>query len=481
MASYFVPNQNLTIDIPDEGVYKASTSTGWNSGQLLFRQGNTLFAKTLEQLGEEYARQAGINVPADRPGKEQLGEQFLSSKGINYGSLPNYAGNAEAATVFQTVPGLKFVAGNQLPLTTVTSLLATPQKTGANYTQTQNAGNPFSQNTVSSTQGTIFSSEGDPQPGALTPDLSTYRNPNNQLNPQPATQGAGNSDIQALLTNPSIATSGGYGRTQNGSIVDLKTGKVVAQATQQTLNQGSPNQASPSGPGSASEDISNLPPEFQALYTQLDTYLKELQKKGQVLNPNIEITPAKVAEFTAQAEREINPYFSGQLKLSRESLLSSLGYSADEIVRNEQALEKKYGQQVRDIASSAAEQGLAQSGLRARQEQELASDFGEQIGQTRRKFAETAAGAARTFAQQYGGRDLPSFQIAGAPTVGAGELKFDRPQGPSNLYQLSPDLYDNLVGEQEFARRGAVSQRSSQLEEAFRGLQGVQQQRQLTI
>ena len=46
---------------------------------------------------------------------------------------------------------------------------------------------------------------------------------------------------------------------------------------------------------------------------------------------------------------------------------------------------------------------------------------------------------------------------------------------------LSDSLYDDIIGEQEYKRRGAVKGRTSELESAYRTKQGINQARQLII
>lgn len=263
-----------------------------------------------------------------------------------------------------------------------------------------------------------------------------------------------------------------------GSSVSLAQAKSGAA---QTGAGGGSTGGAGTGTGAGGVDLSGLPPEYQALYTQLDGYLKRLEEQGKSINPNIEITPEKIAEFTKQAEKEINPYFQTQAALFRDSFLKELGYAEDEVMKNEQSLEKKYGTQVRQIGEQAAESGFAQSGLRKRTEQDVATDTQRQIDDARRQLSKAAGRSAATFAQQYGGSAVPKRTLAGSPEVGAGELNFSRGGQKSPYYQLSDDVYSGLVGEQEFARRGSVQSRTAQLEEAFRQQQANKQQRTLTL
>lgn len=253
-----------------------------------------------------------------------------------------------------------------------------------------------------------------------------------------------------------------------------------APGTPQTFGTPSGSTSS-SGGSSFNASTVGLPPEFQELYSQLETYLAELNRRGQVLNPNIEITPEQVLQFTQQAESEINPYFSGQLKLSKESLMNSLGYTKDEILRSEADAERKYGRNLQGVGETMAESGFAQSGRRNIAEQDLAYDTQRSLEDTRRQFAQSAGNAARSFAQQFGTSELPSISMGAAPTVTPGSAKFGRTASELPLYQLSGDVYNGLIGEQEFARRGSVKTRASELEGAFRSNEALKQARALTL
>lgn len=213
----------------------------------------------------------------------------------------------------------------------------------------------------------------------------------------------------------------------------------------------------------------------------LEKMLQEMQTRGQVLNPNVEITPEKAAEFLSQAEREINPYYAGQIKLARESLMSSFKSTSEELLTNESRAEKKYGQDLRTLGENAAELGFAQSGRRLREETDLAYGTQNSINDSRRTLSTNAGNLARTFAQKYGASELPGFNLPGEVAVGAGESTFSRGSQSRSLYQLSPEIYSGLIGSEEFARRGAVRNRTSELEGAYNTGNAINQARRLTL
>lgn len=225
------------------------------------------------------------------------------------------------------------------------------------------------------------------------------------------------------------------------------------------------------------EQPNQLTAQFDAILIQMSKYLDELQKRGQVINPDVKLGPAQLAEFTHQAEAEINPYYSTQLKLARESLLRDVGYSTNEILQQEKAAEVTYNKRQRQLGENFANVGFAQSGLRTQGEQELASDTQTQLDAQRRKLAFNVGDVTRNFAQQYGGQEVPQFDIQNAPEVAGGT--FARPVGSRSLYTLDPAIYSGLVGSKQYEQRGAIRSRASQLEDVFRTGKALKQQRQL--
>lgn len=221
---------------------------------------------------------------------------------------------------------------------------------------------------------------------------------------------------------------------------------------------------------------------FKEMFDALQTQLDELQRRGQVINPNVEITPEKAAEFMRQSEAEINPFYSDQLKVAREGFLRSLGFSREQVLQNELALEKQYGRQLRATAESAAERGFALSGIRRQEEQELSEETQRQLEAGRRQLAFSAGTAGREFATRFGAGALGAIPTLGeTPRILAGAEGFQRTGRELPFYELSPETYQNLVGSEEFERRGAVQRRASELEEAFRREQQLAQQRQLYL
>lgn len=218
--------------------------------------------------------------------------------------------------------------------------------------------------------------------------------------------------------------------------------------------------------------------DLDAILNQMQSLLQDTITAGYQINPNVTIGPEQIAEFTSIAEKEIDPYYTTQLKLARESFLREVGYTTEDIGTLEAQLQRKYAGQLRQVGEEFAERGLAYSGQRKLAEEELATETGEVLSGVQREAQRGAQRAASTFAAQYGMGALPQTPQIPSTRVIPGEEKF-RTLEPSALYTLSPSVYDGLVGEQEFQRRAAVAQRKAELTGLTRELGGIEAVRKI--
>ena len=232
----------------------------------------------------------------------------------------------------------------------------------------------------------------------------------------------------------------------------------------------------------AARAVSTGDPTLDSVLNQSQQYLNQLIANGQNINPNVEITEEKAAEFLAQAQREIDPYYATQMSLARESLLSSIGYSKADILAKEQKYERQYGQNLRTLSSQMAESGMAYSGERTRSEQELAVSTQASLDAARRALAESTGQAARTYAQAWGGKNIPTAPtISATPQVTAGIGTFGRSGRELPLYELPSDIYSSLIGEQEYQKQAAVKGRQAELEQGYRTQQETKASRKLNL
>jgi hypothetical protein len=204
------------------------------------------------------------------------------------------------------------------------------------------------------------------------------------------------------------------------------------------------------------------------LLQQTQQFLDKLIQQGQTINPQVEISEEQAAEFLSQAQKEISPYYNTQMKLAREGLLRAAGYTSDEIATKEAQLEKSYGTNLRTLGANAAESGMALSGGRMLDEQNLAEDTQSEIDQNRRLQEYNMGSQARQFAGDWGGSTLPEFSYASAPKVTAGQSTFGRSLDTKPFYNISDSVYQGLKGSRQYEQQTSERQRASELEGAWR-------------
>ena len=237
------------------------------------------------------------------------------------------------------------------------------------------------------------------------------------------------------------------------------------------------------GADTTGSETTGIDPEIQAMLNALTTGLADLNKRGLMINPdvNFEDEPELMAKFLKQAETEIDPYYSTQLKLARESLFSELGYAGEEIQIKEVELERQYGKRVRRIGAEMAERGFAQSGARRLEEEELAQTTQSQIDAGRRALSQGAERGAREYAQLYGTPQLPQRELPLSPIAGIGTETFTKPSGTRPFYTLSPDIYEGLKGQRQYEQEAAKRTRIAELESDERIKRGIDELRKITL
>lgn len=234
---------------------------------------------------------------------------------------------------------------------------------------------------------------------------------------------------------------------------------------------------------SATETSLTGDPNLDELLRVIKDSLDSLRERGQMINPNVAITPERLAEFTAFASQKIDPFFASQLKIAQEGFLRDVGFSKEDILRQEQEAEIKYGRDLRKLQAGFGTRGLAFSGLRREGEREFARETQVGLEEKRRELGFKAGTAARTFAQKFGGLQGQAFPstptLGAAPRVLPGVSEFARGTEEVPFYEISPELSRDLIGEEEFKRRAAVRSRTAELEGAQRQLDITSQSRGL--
>lgn len=253
-----------------------------------------------------------------------------------------------------------------------------------------------------------------------------------------------------------------YGQLDNGQWIAFNDITQVPQGVQIQITSQAPTQVyGYNDYFGSSQQEPNL--------TQItEEALKALNDQGLTINPNVEVTPEKLAEFLKRAESEVNPGYQSKLKVAREGLLRNIGYDTDSIQRFEADQERKYGKDLRKLGENFAEQGFAQSGQRVEAERDLAFDAEKSIADKRRELGFTAGTEAIDFVKNYGSANLPTAPNLGETRVLPGQSSFQRTGNQSPYYSLSSGLLDNIIGEQEKSRATGIRSLAQEYEGLYR-------------
>lgn len=444
MATFSVPYQNLSFPVPDDGeVFYSSGAGGFGTG-IYQRQGNTIVALNPITLGQQVYKQNPSNYS-----KPTSTNDYIS---IGLQEYARATGSSPSGKAYN-MGDLRTAFGETRDVSSPTAITSYQPKVqgGETITKQLSVADPNSAVVSSDKQGTISDPRGagaNPN-GSLSNLIGGGVNPNANFNYGAETQ----------YTNPNANYNYGPDNQYVNPNANFNYGAEGGSTGGQAGTGGAVGVGGSSGGSSQTEE----------LYNTLVTYFEELKRRGLAVNPNIEITPEKAAEFLKQAETEISPYYATRLSVARDNLLRDFGYTAQQISETERRLEQQYGRAVQQTGEAAAEQGFALSGKRQQQERDLAMETQQQIDDRRRQLEFDATNQVANFAGQFGTRNLPTLPtLSAAPRVLAGERTFDKPATQTGLYSLNPSIYDALKGTEEFQRDSDILSRASGLEDIYR-------------
>lgn len=183
--------------------------------------------------------------------------------------------------------------------------------------------------------------------------------------------------------------------------------------------------------------------------------LDVLQDKitNSVINPDVEINSTMIDGFLAQAKQELAPYYGQLFKQADEDLRVGFKQIGEDLASNEEQLGRKYGQDLQATQESLAARGLAFSGIRDKQENDLASQTKSAIEAGRREAERRALDLGTKGERLLGSSqfptNLPTVNAAPTPITGqAGVYGFSNPSGTRQLFNSVGGTTGTLQQEQ---------------------------------
>lgn len=167
-----------------------------------------------------------------------------------------------------------------------------------------------------------------------------------------------------------------------------------------------------------------------------------------MVNPNIEITPEQVQAFIDQAEAEVEPYYSNIIRVAKDSLNRGLQDLQKQYELDKQAFEANFKQNLDTRREDLAGRGLAFSGNRGRQEQNMADAANLSLEKSAQSASQAAQNAVSAAEVKLGSRNitdlsLPNLSQYTASTSGAGSVSASRTLPFSTLGGVTGDVEYN--------------------------------------
>lgn len=208
--------------------------------------------------------------------------------------------------------------------------------------------------------------------------------------------------------------------------------------------------------------ISLLPPELQGALGQVTNSVIKRIQAGQVVNPNIKLSPGDSAKLLSKATEEIDPYYKEQIGFIKDDLNTSLGQLQEDYQNFTQRQTKDYGVTQENQANSEANAGTAFSSGRADRQGVLADQETRQLTDAADYATRSAQRLGTQAERAIGSNNLGSFSIS---NYSASPGRAGVVQSGSRYLNLGAN---NVAGSLNKERETAIQNRKAQLEGNFR-------------
>lgn len=197
----------------------------------------------------------------------------------------------------------------------------------------------------------------------------------------------------------------------------------------------------------------------------ISSYLDSIKSQGMKLNPNVEITPEITQKFLTQAETELEPYYSSQIKAIRTDLIKNLESLQKGYVSQKAKAESEFRDSLASSQEDFAGRGLAFSGQRQKTEQQFGESTGRYFEDLARTYQEKGTEMGSTAQRTIGSSNLdlsyPSIESY-KPNIGTDFTLSST--GSRTLF--APE--SGVIGSLERERLAAKEARRADLEKSYR-------------
>ena len=247
-----------------------------------------------------------------------------------------------------------------------------------------------------------------------------------------------------VTTTPATTTPPASTQPQTGSDnTQQQAGDAAAQALEQQLLA-----AGMSSTGNASLD---------AIQLAMATQLQNMINSGQMINPNIALSPSDVQAFLTQATNNLAPDMQNQIQQILTPLQNSISALQNQYETDQQTDLQNFQQNLAQQENTNAGYGLSQSSVRDFANLNLVNSANTQLGSQYNSYVNQAANLYNTAQNSVGGAALPATQGFSPYAITSANRGSLVQEGTNNTY-FQPS--QSIAGSIEAANQVAIQQQA---------------------
>lgn len=211
----------------------------------------------------------------------------------------------------------------------------------------------------------------------------------------------------------------------------------------------------------------SLSPDLLEAYLPVINSLNGLIESGNMINPDIEISPAQAAEFLNQAKTELDPYYQEQIGFAQKDLDESFQRLQQDYENGIDRLERDYVAQTYIQDQNEADAGTTFSSGRVTRRNDLAQKTSDKLADAATELARGAQDAGTNVERVIGSNSVGTVPSRSIKTLSAAFTPDQRgfnQTGSRTLFTPSGNIMGSLQKEREVATKN----RASELEGNYR-------------
>lgn len=211
----------------------------------------------------------------------------------------------------------------------------------------------------------------------------------------------------------------------------------------------------------------SMGPDLLAAYLPVLTQLNQMIEQGNMINPDIEITPAQAQEFLNTAREQLTPVFQERLKFAQQDLDTSFRRLQEDYDKGIDRLEQDFIAKSYVMDQNEADAGTTFSSGRVNRRNDLATKTSQQLADASSDLTRGSQDAANIAERDIGSNAFSSVTPRTINTMSAAFQPGNRGFSSTGSRQLF-NAQGGILGERQRTQEAQVKERAGRIEEAYR-------------